>query len=210
MSVISYARHKDMAARSSQELMGICKGIIADGNVCQREADFLLRWLQNNEDAACIYPGCMLAERLVEIFEDGKMDENEAKELLDLLQNLAGDKDVADGTEHRSTTFGFDDPPPEITFVDDYFCLTGVFEYGMREEVEKILKQIGAHIKKNIVKKVPLYLVVGTFCTEEWKFSNYGRKLEQAMALRKDGYEIAIVSEAHMFDELEKHGFIAR
>lgn len=209
MSVIPYARHKDMVARSSQELMGICKGIVADGKVCQREADFLLRWLQNNEDAACIYPGCMLAERLVEIFEDGNMDETEAKELLELLQNLTGITDKEDG-EHRSTNFGFDDPPPNITFVDDYFCLTGVFEYGMREEVEQILEKIGAHIKKNIVKKVPLYLVVGTFCTEEWKFSNYGRKLEQAMALRKDGYQISIISEAHMFEELERRGFIAR
>ena len=205
----TFARHRDLVSRDSQELMGICRGIIADGSVCQREADFLLRWLRDNEEVASVYPGSLLAERLVKIFEDGVVDDAESAELLELLQNLTGENDMTD-FERKSSIFGIDVPQPQISFVEENFCLTGTFEYGSRGEVENILRHVGATIKNDVVKRDSLYLVVGTFVSELWKFSSYGRKLEKAIAMRQDGYMVSIVTEAHMFDELERIGFIAR
>ena len=205
----TYARHGDIISRDNQELMGICRGVISDGHVCQREADFLLRWLRDNEDISAIYPGSLLVERLIKIFEDGEVDQEESEELLQLLKNLTGESDMTD-FERKSSIFGLDTPPPAISFVEENFCLTGTFEYGSRGEVESILKHFGATIKKDVVKRDSLYLVIGTFASELWKFSSYGRKLEKAIAMRQDGYLVSIVTEQHMFNELERHGFIAR
>ena len=34
--------------RGVDEFLGLCKGIIADGSVCEPEAKFLLNWLEGN------------------------------------------------------------------------------------------------------------------------------------------------------------------
>lgn len=204
----AYFRRTDMIVRDSQELVGICRGIIADGKVCDKEVEFLLRWLQNSEEAARAYPGNILLERLVSIFEDGVIDEQEKGELLFLLRDLIGERENGE-IDRRSSSLGLNDPQPPLRFRGENFCLTGVFEYGSRGHIEAHLKSIGGTIKSSITKKNPIYLVVGTFATEEWKFSTYGRKLETAIALREEGCAVSIISEAHMFHELERLGFIA-
>lgn len=188
--------------------MGICRGIIADGKVCEKEATFLLRWLQNSEDAARAYPGDILLDRLVTIFEDGKIDDAEKDELLFLLRQLTGESAEAD-IDRRSSALGLDVPPPSLKFIEENFCLTGIFECGSRSDIEKRLRGVGGTIKNSITKKNPIHLIVGTFVTEEWKFSTYGRKLETAIALRQEGCKVSIVSEKHMVRELERLGLIS-
>ena len=139
----TYARRGDIISRDNQELMGICRGIIADGNVCQREADFLLRWLRDNEDISTMYPGSLLVERLIKIFEDGVVDQEESEELLQLLKNLTGESDMTD-FERKSSIFGLDTPPPAISFVEESFgaVLAGVaaffvIRYYTKKQSEK-------------------------------------------------------------------------
>ena len=79
-----------------------------------------------------------------------------------------------------------------------------------RRDVEHILTKAGAFIKNDVLKKIPMYLVVGELCTAEWKFSNYGRKIEKAMAYRDEGCPIKIIPEKHMWSELDKIAGVAQ
>jgi len=200
---ITLARYSDMQARDCQQLIGICQGLIADNDVNQKEAEFLLHWLKNNPEIAATYPANILTERLVEFFEDGIIDDEESKDLLEILHRMTGEGKI-NCDEKRSISLGFDDPAPSVCFIGEYFCLTGEFREFKRRDVERILTQAGAFIKNNVLKTLPMYLVVGELCTAEWKFSNYGRKIEKAMAYRDEGYPIKIIPEKHMWSELDK------
>ena len=35
--------------RSMSELLGLCHGMLADGTICQKEAEYLQLWLQKNQ-----------------------------------------------------------------------------------------------------------------------------------------------------------------
>lgn len=202
-------RQKDILERNCNELIGICKGIIADGKVCQSEAEFLLNWLNENYHAAEVYPGRVIANRLARMFEDNAIDSYEREELLFLLQELTG-MTAGSTITNQSPSFGFNKPLPSMSFNEVCFCLTGTFEFGTRESVIKILKHFNAIIKDTVPKKQMSYLVVGSMVSEAWKFSTHGRKLETALNLREQGYPIYIVPEEHMWSELESLGLIVR
>ncbi|HPN82790.1 MAG TPA: NAD-dependent DNA ligase, partial [Spirochaetota bacterium] len=46
------------------------------------------------------------------------------------------------------------------------------------------------------------YLVVGSGGSPYWAFSCYGRKVERAMNLRRDGHPVSIVHESDFWDAL--------
>lgn len=199
-------RNRDIQARTCAELIGICKGIISDGKVCASEADFLYNWLCANPSAAEVFPGSILANRLIVMLSDDDVfDDEECKELLHILQDATGENGV-DGT---SPILGFDNPMPELCFAGACFCLTGTFQFDMRSNIERILSMLGAEIKTSVPKRNPCTLVVGSMVSESWKFSTHGRKLETAILLREEGYPISVVSEDHLFKELERLGMIA-
>lgn len=201
-------RYKDILERSCNELMGICKGVLSDNTVNQKEAEFLLDWLNHNQNAAAIYPGNILAGRLAAMLQDGVLDQEESQEMFYLLKDLTGQSGNGK-TSDKSSMLGLDDPLPEICVEETCYCLTGTFEFGMREEVEAILKRLGAVIKNDIPKKQMCYLVVGKLVSDAWKFSTYGRKLEKAVMLRDQGYLVSIIPEDHLWSELTRLGYAA-
>lgn len=56
--------------RSISELVGIAKGLVADGIVNESEADFLVTWLQENQHLTC-WPFDVLNTRVAQMLEDG-------------------------------------------------------------------------------------------------------------------------------------------
>ena len=72
---------------------------MADGIVNEREADFLITWLQENHHLTC-WPFDVLNTRVAQMLEDGVIDAEERAELLSILQSLVGEKPVA---EHISS-----------------------------------------------------------------------------------------------------------
>lgn len=55
------------AKRLVSERLGLCKGMICDGEVTEGEVAALKRWLAGHPDAARLYPGKTVAERLLRI-----------------------------------------------------------------------------------------------------------------------------------------------
>ena len=81
-----YIDAKRIDERKVDELIGICKGVTADGVLTVEEVQILVKWLENNKNVTSKWPGNILAERIKEIVSDGIIDENELTELFEILK----------------------------------------------------------------------------------------------------------------------------
>ena len=180
--------------RSINELLGLAKGIVADGMVNQKEAEFLQKWLVANvavKDNPII---ATLFKRINEMLEDNNLDDEEARELLDTLHKFSGG-DFELGEMQKATRLHFDDPPPSVDFQGRRFCFTGTFAYGSRSDCRKSVENLGG--TEGSLTKATDYLVIGIYATDSWAHSSFGRKIEKAVEYREKGTGIAIISEEH-------------
>ncbi len=189
------AAHRRIATRNMDELLGMCRMILADGAVEDTEAKFLLDWVESNFQAVQEWPGNVLYQRIISAMVDGKIDPDEESELLDVLHKIVGGPPSLDGPR-VSGAIPFDDPAPTIVFPDRAFVLTGQFVYGTRKVVSAAIEDRGGTIASGCSSKTH-YLVIGTFGSEEWLHSTHGRKILKAVELKKKGKPIAIVAEQH-------------
>jgi hypothetical protein len=72
------------------ELIGICRGILADGEVNENEAVFFAEWARKNAPTDPIWPFTDILERVERIFEDGVCDAQEREELRGVMTQLCG------------------------------------------------------------------------------------------------------------------------
>lgn len=188
--------------RSLDELIGLCKGVIADGSVCQSEAQFLLNWLENNSNIADTFPANVIYPRLVAMLADGTLDDEEAQELLDFLKSCTGEIGQ-EGTMNLSCGIAYNDPLPELVFENQEFCLTGQFAYGQRSDVTERTQALGAKVIGSVVKRGCI-LVVGCMATKTWLHSSHGLKIQKAIEARDAGAPICIIPEEYWHKQAER------
>lgn len=182
--------------RSTDELIGICRGVLADGSVNLQEARFLMDWLERHREFLGVYPFNALHQRIQGAMFDGVLDNEEERDLLDVLVRMVGGESHAAGSSASlSTALPFDVPPPEIIFPGQAFAVTGVFAFGQRKDVVEAIEHRGGMVKPSVSGKVR-FLVIGEIGSRDWAHSCFGRKIEEAIALRGDGENLSIVSEA--------------
>ncbi len=182
--------------RNTDELIGLAKGIAADGVVNQAEAEFLSGWLERNAELRDTWPVNILYDRIDDMLCDGCLDQDEQAELLDLLHQFTGQNPPAAMLENWSSKLPFDQPMPKIIFEDRTFCFTGKFISGSRDDCRQAVASRGGRFAGAPSKKVD-YLVIGILGSEDWAHTSYGRKIEKAMALKRKGHGIMVVSEDH-------------
>lgn len=200
MSLFNKYNQRDIQDRQVDTLIGLSKGIIADGKVVQSEVEFLLSWLIQNRHSE--HPILInLLNRVVEILEDGIVDLDEAQELLCLLRSLSGDSAEV-GEMAKTTSLPIDQPAPRINFEDSVFLCSGTFVFGKRKDCDTAIKNKGGKIAQSVNKSLN-YLVLGTYVSESWAHESYGRKIEKAMAYKAGGQNLSIISEAHWLRELD-------
>lgn len=198
-SVVSSLLNNRQAYR---DLLGICEGILADGEVNQNEAAYLREWIRRNPDHEKIWPLPDLRTRLDAIFADGIASPEECTELADVLKALIGAKVVhsdarlAGAKMSGPTQLIFDDPAPELAFADREYCVTGTFAFGQRKAVESAITSRGGSTTK-APRSITHYVLVGSFVSPGWANGNYGTKIERALSLRKGGSSVAIIGEEH-------------
>ena len=93
---LSLARNAD---RDANELIGLARGVLADGALNQGEAEFLLRWLEERPESLGIWPFSVLFERLNEALQDGHLDAQEGADLMGLLLDYTGGGSLAGGED---------------------------------------------------------------------------------------------------------------
>jgi hypothetical protein len=72
----SSRRELEVQDRLIDELIGICRGVIADDNVDEREAIFLGQWIENHRDIANRWPVNVLYARITEMLKDGVLSKD--------------------------------------------------------------------------------------------------------------------------------------
>jgi NAD-dependent DNA ligase len=140
-----------------------------------------------------------LWDRISSILADGIVDEDEQRELFELLQSISGEP-LELGEALKPSGFPLCEPPPRLQFEGWEYAFTGTFLFGKRADCESAVRAKGAIVGS--VRKTTNVLVIGSYATESWKHSAMGLKILKACELRDAGQRIAIVSEQHWINEL--------
>jgi hypothetical protein len=178
------------------ELIGICRGVLADGGLSFPEVQFLWNWLSRNEPVRNTDEGEILFDTLSGALKSKALKHKDEDHLTGLLLKIVGGTPKNTPDLSYSTTLPLDDPPPVIRIPGKSFCFTGKFEYGSRHECEECIIASRGVVHHYIVQDAN-YLVIGLLGSRDWIHSTKGRKIEHAIGLRNDGAGIKIVAEGH-------------
>lgn len=183
-----------IASRQIDELIGLCRGMAADGAINQSEVEFLQTWLAANMAISDQPVIRTLYDRIQAVMADGVASKEECEELLAALHGFTRG-DVGLGEVLKSTSLPLCSPAPSLSFAGQRYCFTGTFMFGRRKQCEDAVAQ-RAGLAGSLTQKTNV-LVVGLYATESWKHSAFGNKILQAVEWREGGIPISIVSEDH-------------
>jgi hypothetical protein len=190
---ISWTRLEDSRM---DELIGLCRGLIADGSVVYEEAHFLLIWLRRNVPVQRTFVGGHLSATLERLLANGNLGADGEGELVDLLMKVIGGTPLDIDNASYSTSLPLDDPPPAVPIEGQSFCFTGKFHFGSRDACQHAVKAAGGSIHAN-PRKDTCFLIIGDIGSRDWAHSSMGRKIERAVELREKGLPIKIICESH-------------
>ncbi|WP_297809475.1 BRCT domain-containing protein [uncultured Methylophaga sp.] len=198
MDIFTKFNRNKIQDRQVDTLIGLSKGITADGKVDQAEAEFLQSWLVQNyhTDNPIIMN---LLDKVTVMLEDGILDPDESTELLSILRLISGEETEI-GEVAKPSALPVCSPAPSIAFEDSLFLFTGTFAYGTRKECQQAIESLGGLNAKGVTKNLN-YLVLGTYVTDSWAHESFGRKIEKAMAYRDSGVPLSIITEEHWVNE---------
>lgn len=166
------------------DLKDVMERAIADGVVSLEEAQEVASIIEGSEDLAKDASLKPIKKLLDEVLEDGKVDEDESKWLVDAF------------TRHVNPLIN--DRPP-VEFEGSLFVVTGDFEHGPRPEIEAYIVERGGEVHGSVIQRCD-YVIIGNLGSELWSFGNYGNKVKKALELQNKGKEVKILSEDTLFD----------
>ena len=186
-----------------QKLHAIMAGIGADGVINVEELKGLLSWIGEHEHLKTCWPYDEVESLVLGVLSDKKIDPQEHEVLMRFFGEFVSILDnktiVNPAFFEGSNIVGLCSVCPEISFADAVFCLTGASFKYTRNEFEAVIAKHGGLAAGTVSKKVN-YLVVGGDGNPCWAYACYGRKVEKAVELRKQGHPIVIVHENDFHD----------
>lgn len=194
-----------------QVLQGIFHGILSDGIIKDEEIYSLSNWLKENEHLSTFYPYDEVQSIIVSILSDKKILEEERNILMAFFNNFVslGSKETDNLIKNAIQDVninGICSIDPIITFKDKLFCITGILSRETKSELNKKLIEIGAKVTDGLTKNTD-YLIVADNNSPAWVFSCYGRKVEKAINLRKEGHQILLIHEFDLYDSIEDYKY---
>lgn len=191
---------------SIQFLSGLVHGIMADGELSDREISALSSWVKTNDFLSGTYPFDEINSMLSAVLADKKITTDERNQLMALFSNVIDftssfNLREADFTELREkySIPGICATCPDITFSGKVFCFTGESYRAKRAELADTVIRLGGAFRSAVSAKTD-YLVVGNAGNPCWAYACYGRKIEEAVALRQAGAKVMIVNETDFWD----------
>lgn len=204
----SQSTYHDLITYDIQILHGILHGILADNTITLKEIQKLDEWLIVNNYLTGVYPYDELCSLLTVVLKDGQLNEQERNmlkvffsEFIDIRSSRNLNENELQELRNSINISGICAVCPKIIISDRIFCFTGVSSRSKRSDIKILIESKGG-IFKNTVTKDTSYLVVGNESSSCWTFSCYGRKVEQAVKLRKAGSSILIIQENDFWDEI--------
>lgn len=188
--------------RQIDEMIGIVKGIISDGEANSTEIRFLYQWLEANKSATSQWPANVVYARIFDALQDGHINALEQQEITELLKaSIGNDPNPPPEAQSSSTQLPLCNPKPNLFFTDKVYCFTGKFYAGSRSWCEKQVQARGGLTASGISKKID-YLVIGELGNDSWLHSTHGLKIIQAVELRTNGNKLNIIDEQHWINSL--------
>ncbi|WP_031436373.1 hypothetical protein [Methylobacter tundripaludum] len=135
---LSAINHRRLTDRQTDELIGICKGILFDGIVSYDEANNLYLWFQANPKAMQAWPGKQLYHTLCPMLKNNTLSTNDEERLLILLSNIIGLPSMVNSGSNASSQLPLTDPAPAVFFDRRVFVITGNLKMGARSTVGRI------------------------------------------------------------------------
>lgn len=188
--------------KSIDHMVGLCRGILCDGEVNAKEAQIFAQWVKLNKELLKNSIFGAVISRVERIYGDGKIDDEEREELAEIMRTIGGYMEKEAGIESKASAFPLCQPAPAIRFTGSEFVITGKCVFGKRASVADEITKIGGLIAVHPTHSTK-YLLIGHFASRDWIHESYGRKIERAMQLKAERTGIAIISEAHWLDELK-------
>ena len=199
----------DSITSSIQFLAGLVHGIMADGTLSDPEIAALKSWLNANTFLAGTYPFDEINSLLYAVLEDKVITPDEREQLMAFFGNLIDFKESYNLSEtdfaslrEKYSIGGVCAVCPDITFKGKVFCFTGESYRAKRNVMAEAVRALGGTARGNVSAKTD-YLIVGNAGNPCWAYACYGRKIEEAMQLRKAGEKIVIVNETDFWDAIE-------
>jgi NAD-dependent DNA ligase len=185
-----------ISERTIDELLGLSKGLIADGALSEVEVRFLAGWVHEHRDLTQGWSFRIIEERVSKIMLDGKITEEERVDLFSLLAHPTGTRSHNSLHRDHPTSLPLTRPMPAVEFEGRAFCFTGKFFFGTRKSCELSILAKGATIHSDVCSGTD-FLVIGSLGSRDWMHSSHGRKIEAAIGWNSKGSTIAIVDEEH-------------
>lgn len=199
---------EEYATRAIRLLHGTVHGITLDGKITDTEINNFKSWLDTFKVFKDIWPFCDFISLVDHILEDGVITPSERNEFYrfcsEFSETIILDAVIQDQIYQenwmktgcpvfRPFTY-YCDRDVSIVFENKCFCFTGPARYGARSALNKIVISLGGSPKNNISSLVD-YLVIGAQSSPCWAYSTYGRKIEAAIKIQKEGGGITILHE---------------
>ncbi|MBU5670281.1 BRCT domain-containing protein [Paenibacillus sp. MSJ-6] len=189
-------------------LQGIIHGILSDNKIEYSELSYLKEWLNDHDHLESMFPYDEIYSLLHTVMKDGMLDLNETlllkaffSDFIDTSISYNIHSGEMEQLKNQMNISGICALGPNIEFDGKLFCFTGESTRMTRSEIEKVILSKGGFFNKGITKKTN-YLIVGSGGNPCWAFSCYGRKIEQAIKLRKQGMNVIIAHEIDFWDAL--------
>ncbi|ASA96857.1 NAD-dependent DNA ligase [Anoxybacillus flavithermus] len=203
-----FNRYYDLITSSIQQLQGILHGILADNVLNEAEIEQLCSWIDDHDFLKGTYPFDEIHSLLVSVKQDGIISDDEKNLLKAFFANFVDTRASYNvhefevkALQSQYSISGICAVCPEITFENKVFSFTGASTRATRNEIAKIIQNLGGIFNNNVTKDTN-YLIVGGDGNPCWAFACYGRKVEKAIELRKKGTPIIIVHENDFWDEV--------
>lgn len=181
--------------KATEHLLGICQGLIGDGQLTPQEVIFLNTWLANHQDNLAEWPGNIIVARVREVMSDRVISTEECLDLMTTLQALLGGGLEQDAGAGGLSTVLPVDPIAGMAIPGSLYCFTGKFIYGTRSRCAQAVIARGGQVATNVSQKLD-YLVIGQLASRDWAQSSYGTKIEAVMGWKQAGHPIKIIMEA--------------
>ncbi len=182
-------------------MVGLVRGVIADGKVSAEEAHRLSEWSRENPEVATRYPANLLSRRLERIFLDGRVDGRERKRLASLLTQLAENPSGFGGGYPLATDLPVTRPEPDVVFEGQTFVFGGEMAYGPLHACEREVLDRGGIAEQSVNRRTD-YVVIGSLAAGDWAQTSFGGLVDQVVRYRTRGVPIAVVTERHWVDAL--------
>jgi NAD-dependent DNA ligase len=188
-----------------QVLHGLLQGIIADGQLNKEELVGLQNWLGEHDHLRRVWPYDEIESLLMSKLSDGIVDQTEQRMLIAFLQDFCELKPENTNGEVQHAVSSVCAVCPDIEFEGQEFAITGSSDRMKRSEFEKKIAALGGVPHPRVTKDLD-YLVIGAAGNLCWAYACYGRKVEMAMKLRREGSQLMIIHENDLWDAIMDAG----